>query len=64
MGVKEGVNAAAIAGRLLSEDSIFVKDVSKRFSSGGAWLRLAVRLPSENGRLVECLSEAGLAIRR
>jgi histidinol-phosphate/aromatic aminotransferase/cobyric acid decarboxylase-like protein len=40
--------ARSEAERLLSEHSIYVKDVSARFNDGGAWWRLAVRLPEEN----------------
>lgn len=44
--------------RLLAKERIYVKDVSDRFD-GGAWLRLAVRLPHEHERLVRALSEVG-----
>jgi histidinol-phosphate/aromatic aminotransferase/cobyric acid decarboxylase-like protein/choline kinase len=43
----------AEAAKLLSEHSIFIKDVSARFGDGRAWWRLAVRLPAENERLVQ-----------
>jgi histidinol-phosphate/aromatic aminotransferase/cobyric acid decarboxylase-like protein/choline kinase len=49
---------AAEAETLLSEHSIYIKDVSSRFPDGRAWWRLAVRLPEENARL--CLAIAGV----
>lgn len=44
-----------IAGRLLREHDIQVKDVSARFQKPSAFWRLAVRLPEENARLVRYL---------
>jgi histidinol-phosphate/aromatic aminotransferase/cobyric acid decarboxylase-like protein len=40
---------------LLNRHNIYVKDVSERFGGTEAYLRLAVRLPEENMRLVTCL---------
>ena len=40
---------------ILLRDSIYVKDVSHRFPGNRAYLRLAVRLPEENERLIEAL---------
>ncbi len=53
----KGDSAAAsdICKRLLSEYSIYVKDASPKFTDGSGYLRLAVRLPEENVRLVDCL---------
>jgi histidinol-phosphate/aromatic aminotransferase/cobyric acid decarboxylase-like protein len=36
---------------------IFVKDVTDKFNNGKNYLRLAVRLPDENERLVTALRE-------
>jgi len=41
---------------MLGKFSIYVKDVSERFPDDKCYLRLAVRLPVENERLVECLT--------
>ena len=48
----------AEAERLLSEQAIYVKDVSARFGDGRAWWRLAVRLPEENAHLCDAIAEA------
>jgi histidinol-phosphate/aromatic aminotransferase/cobyric acid decarboxylase-like protein len=40
---------------LLSEKSIFVKDISSKFPDGAGYFRLAVRLHSENTDLVKHL---------
>lgn len=42
---------------LLAKNSIYVKDISKKFSNNIDYLRLAVRLPEENERLVKCMKE-------
>ena len=44
-----------LASWLLSTRSVYVKDVSDRFADRKSYLRLAVRLPEENKRLVEYL---------
>lgn len=41
---------------LLSEKSIFIKDVSSKFSDGCGYLRLAVRFETENRELVKIMS--------
>jgi histidinol-phosphate/aromatic aminotransferase/cobyric acid decarboxylase-like protein/choline kinase len=51
-----GVDAAALAGRLVAEPRIYVKDLSARL--GFPSLRLAVRLPQENLRLVAAIDGA------
>jgi histidinol-phosphate/aromatic aminotransferase/cobyric acid decarboxylase-like protein/choline kinase len=52
--------AAALAGRLLADHAIYVKDVSARFPDRHGYWRVAVRLPEENDRLVALLpSRAG-----
>jgi histidinol-phosphate/aromatic aminotransferase/cobyric acid decarboxylase-like protein/choline kinase len=40
---------------MLLKRGIYLKDVSSRFPGDGAYLRIAVRLPEENTRLVESL---------
>jgi len=47
------------AETLLSQHSIYIKDVSTRFRDGRAWWRLAVRLPEENARLCEAIGGVG-----
>jgi len=47
----------SITERLLSRYSIYIKDISHKFSDGSTYLRLAVRLPHENALLVKCLAE-------
>ncbi len=42
---------------LLVKKSIFIKDISDRFPDGHPYFRLAVRLPEENRKLVQCLQE-------
>ena len=42
---------------LLSRYSIYIKDVSDKFADGKGYLRLAVRLPGENERLVTAMNE-------
>jgi len=49
---------------ILLEKGIYVKDVSDRFAGDRAYLRLAVRLPAENARLVKALGTACLTPRR
>ena len=48
--------AAAITHALLSRYSIYVKNVSARFPEPAPYLRVAVRQPGENRRLVEAIS--------
>ncbi|MDP3395317.1 MAG: aminotransferase class I/II-fold pyridoxal phosphate-dependent enzyme [Methanoregula sp.] len=42
---------------LLSQKSIFIKDISGRFNDGKQYFRLAVRLPEDNKKLAQCLRE-------
>jgi histidinol-phosphate/aromatic aminotransferase/cobyric acid decarboxylase-like protein len=51
-------DAAAVGGTLLQRHGLYVKTLGERFSDGGQWLRLAVRLPHENTRLAQCLEQA------
>jgi histidinol-phosphate/aromatic aminotransferase/cobyric acid decarboxylase-like protein len=48
-----------IRRQLLVSSSIELKDVSAKFADGRSYLRLAVKLPHENARLVEALSHLG-----
>jgi histidinol-phosphate/aromatic aminotransferase/cobyric acid decarboxylase-like protein/choline kinase len=48
---------AALVSRLLEERSIFVKDVSSKFTDGKSYLRFAVRLPGENRLLCQALAD-------
>ncbi|MCP5115968.1 MAG: methyltransferase domain-containing protein, partial [bacterium] len=52
-------SAKELAGQLLTEHGILVKDVSERFGGEGAWWRLAVRTPDDNRRLVAALQKLG-----
>jgi histidinol-phosphate/aromatic aminotransferase/cobyric acid decarboxylase-like protein len=53
--LREGaISAAVLSAALLERHSIFVKDISAKFNDGGSYLRLAVRLPTENALLVGC----------
>ena len=52
----DSVSCQQLVERLLLEHGIYVKNVSERFETGRSCLRLAVRLPQENQRLVACLS--------
>ena len=47
----------SITEKLLSRYSIYIKDISHKFSDGNNYCRLAVRLPHENALLVKCLTE-------
>ncbi|MBV9611332.1 MAG: histidinol-phosphate aminotransferase family protein, partial [Acidobacteriaceae bacterium] len=46
---------AAITGSILLNRGIYLKDVSHRLPGSRAYLRLAVRLPEENDRLIDAL---------
>ena len=48
---------ARLTEDVLVKQGIYLKDVSNRFPGEGAYLRLAVRLPEENARLVEVLRQ-------
>ena len=53
----KAATAAKITTQLLEKHSIYVKDVTDKFGNGKNYLRLAVRLPEENERLVAALRE-------
>jgi histidinol-phosphate/aromatic aminotransferase/cobyric acid decarboxylase-like protein/choline kinase len=53
----EAEQAAALRERLLHDYMIEIKDVTAQFGDGVPRIRLAVRLPEENTRLLEALSE-------
>ncbi len=55
--------AEEITKHLLAHYGIYVKNASAKFRDGRAYLRLAVRLPEENTRLVECLRETAEALK-
>jgi len=64
LGGGEPGRARRLVERLLVHDGIYVKDVSAKLPDGGAFLRIAVRRPAENARLVSALAarlESGLA---
>ncbi len=42
---------------LLNQWNVFIKDSSSKFGDGRAYVRIAVRLPEENTRLVEALNQ-------
>jgi histidinol-phosphate/aromatic aminotransferase/cobyric acid decarboxylase-like protein/choline kinase/trans-aconitate methyltransferase len=47
----------SIVNELLAKYSFYIKDVSEKFDDGLSYIRLAVRLPVENKRLVTAMSE-------
>jgi len=49
--------AADLTNTLLSEKTVFVKNVSPKFSDGAGYLRLAVRTQKENDELIGYLAE-------
>jgi len=49
--------AAAVTHNLLARHSIYVKNVSARFAEAAPYLRAAVRLPAENHRLIDALTD-------
>jgi histidinol-phosphate/aromatic aminotransferase/cobyric acid decarboxylase-like protein/choline kinase len=55
--LEAGRIAAALTDQLLEKYSIYIKEVTGRFSNGKEYIRLAVRLPEENERLVKALKE-------
>jgi len=55
--LKDRVESHAVVETMLSEHSIYLKDVSDKFSGGGSYLRLAVRLPHENKMVTDLLHE-------
>jgi histidinol-phosphate/aromatic aminotransferase/cobyric acid decarboxylase-like protein/choline kinase len=54
--LKDHLKLPLLASALLSEHSIYVRNISKKFSNGNYFLRLAVRLPEENNTLIEHLT--------
>ena len=54
---KRGRRLDQLASWLIASKSVYVRDVSSRFGDGRSYLRLALRLPEENGQLVESLRE-------
>ncbi|MCQ3973464.1 MAG: class I and II aminotransferase [Anaerolineae bacterium] len=60
---KDSVDYPDIGDRMLSEHSIYIKNVSGQFLDGKTFIRLAVRLPEENSRLIECLSDCVATLR-
>ncbi len=57
--VRLRLDASAVTGlreRLLRRFNLYVKDVAPKVGDGAAYLRLAVRLPEENARLVDALA--------
>ncbi|MBQ7506385.1 MAG: aminotransferase class I/II-fold pyridoxal phosphate-dependent enzyme [Lachnospiraceae bacterium] len=53
--LKEPGGARRLTRELLTKKSILVKDLTKK--TGGEYLRLAIRLPQENDRLVKAMKE-------
>ena len=51
--------AGLVRRELLARASIDVKDVAAKFADGRSYLRVAIRLPHENARLVDSLAEIG-----
>jgi histidinol-phosphate/aromatic aminotransferase/cobyric acid decarboxylase-like protein/choline kinase len=51
------VEVTGIRQRLLDLHGMYVKDVSDRFPDGAGYLRLAVRYPDENTRLLKALAD-------
>lgn len=49
-------NSRNIVRKMLTNYSIYIKDVSNKFGNGKCYLRFAVRLPNENELLVNCLN--------
>jgi len=50
-------HAQQLVDALLTRHSIYVKDVSRKFAAPAPYLRVAVRRPAENVRLLEALAE-------
>lgn len=57
--MKDVVDSKYAVKWMLREHSIYVKDVSRKFSSKGQFLRLAVRLQHENNILIAALGQLG-----
>jgi histidinol-phosphate/aromatic aminotransferase/cobyric acid decarboxylase-like protein len=52
-----GLSGGEVADMLLKKHDIYIRDISPKFSDGNTYIRLAVRMPEENNRLVSCLKE-------
>ncbi len=55
--LKPNYNCENIVKKLLKENSIYLKNVSDKFTHTHRFLRLAVRLPEENKRLIDILAQ-------
>ena len=53
--LRPGISARAVVEQMLSEHSVYLKDISDKFSDG-EYLRLAVRLPHENRMAADLLA--------
>ncbi len=56
--LEDSCSCEDLVNTMLKEHSIYLKDVSNKFSKKGNFLRLAVRLPEENSLLIEKIGEA------
>lgn len=54
---KDPARASAIAHDLLIRHAIHIKNVSARFAEAAPYLRAAIRLPAENHRLIDALTD-------
>ena len=50
---KNNAKLSGLVAWLLTRHSFYIKDVSEKFNNSGYYVRLAVRFPEENNRLVE-----------
>lgn len=50
------------AGQILVKNQIYAKDISAKFDDGHAYMRVAVRLPAENQRLITVLRQLSVEI--
>jgi len=48
---------------LLTDNSVFIKDISSKFDDGHGYIRLAVRTAEENAKLVKQISKCGVVER-
>jgi histidinol-phosphate/aromatic aminotransferase/cobyric acid decarboxylase-like protein/choline kinase len=55
--LKAKAPAGQLTDQLLEKHAIYVKDVTDKLSNGKSYIRLAVRLPEENERVVAALRE-------
>lgn len=54
--LRPGFSARTVVEQMLSEHSLYLKDISDKFTDGGEYLRLAVRLPHENRMAADLLA--------